>query len=760
MISGLSSSVFATDDESAFLYYYDLETIADSQEFEIEQQVDDSNHADNYEYSIPDEYQPVESDEQFADENYDTDDFDDYFIESVAVAEYSFDIDTGFMLNRVIVQLAESSEREDFVAYSVSENLGRAFTTDLPDLGVPYVGISLLNPSAGLDSSNFRQSSIGNDQNNVFLLELEETGVEAVENALAILNANPLVEIAVHDHLFEQFEIFEQSGSTIPNDPLFPQQYALRAINAPAAWDITRGSSNVVVGVMDSGLDGRHPDLIPNLWVNPRPNSSGPGITNDIHGFNFHAGFGGIPVDDSTNHGTHIAGVVGARGNTGFGMTGVSWDVSLAWLGVGVWDTRSISASAVISAINYANNNAIHILIASWGGPSDNQIIRETIRNFRGLLVAAAGNDWGRNNDNIPVFPASYNFSNVIAVAASDQNNNLAPFSNIGPRSVHIAAPGTSILSTVRNGGHGVMSGTSFAAPHVAGVAALMLSVNPNLTPAQLRTNILSTARTVTGLQNRVSTGGIVDALAAVEVSSPPIERFVMRLYHYTLGRPADSSGLAHWSNHLRNGTRTAGEVAFSFVFSPELAVRNVSNAEFVDILYRTFMNREGDVSGRNHWISRLYAGRSRGEVFASFVNSSEFTDLSRAAGTRIARFALPSDFNARQFVTRFYVHSLQRAPDTRGLNHWTNHLIQGTRTGTQLGRSFMFSAEMNARNLNSGQFIDILYATFLGRTADVNGREFWLGRMNQGMTREEIVDRFARSSEFSRIAMRYGIQR
>jgi len=173
-----------------------------------------------------------------------------------------------------------------------------------------------------------------------------------------------------------------------------------------------------------------------------------------------------------------------------------------------------------------------------------------------------------------------------------------------------------------------------------------------------------------------------------------------------------------------------------------------------------TFLDRPGDAHGRNYWINRLNTGTSRIDVFAGFVNSAEFTALARAAGLRTDRFVPAADAHAREFVRRLFRLTLQRDPDVTGINYWTNHLSNRTRTATQVGHGFIFSVEMNARGLNNTQFVNIMYDAFMGRPADVAGRNYWLGRMNAGMTRQQVFNGFASSPEFAGIAANYGIPR
>ena len=404
-----------------------------------------------------------------------------------------------FAEDRVIVKMSNNPQPGTFSTFSS--------TSVFPaNLGVSFTGIRMLNPSqgsgntGGFTASSFTSSNAGS-KNNIYVLTLEKTGDDAVKSALAILNANPAVEIAEPDFLYEISET--------PNDPMFDAQWALTNINAEKAWEITKGSRNVVVGIVDTGIDGKHPDLAANLWVNPNPNQNG--YVDDLHGYNFSGMVGGTPTDEH-GHGTHVAGIVGAKGNNGIGVSGINWDVSLAWMGTHAGG-NSISLSAAIEAIYYANNHNIHVLNNSYGGDEYSEIFRQAIADYNGLFVAAAGNDYG-DNDIRPQYPASYNLPNVISVASTDSSDFKSDFSNYGAKSVKIAAPGSGILSTYPGDAYREMSGTSMATPYVTGVAALIKAVDSGFTPAEIREMLIMSARPANAVERY--NFGIVNAYDAL----------------------------------------------------------------------------------------------------------------------------------------------------------------------------------------------------------------------------------------------------
>ena len=243
----------------------------------------------------------------------------------------------------------------------------------------------------------------------------------------------------------------------LPDDPFFGDLWGMTAIQAPAAWDTTTGSPNVRVAVVDTGIAYDHPDLAPNVWTNPGESGGGKetngldddgdGFVDDVHGWDFLQS-DNQPLDFS-GHGTHVAGTIGAAGNNGTGVAGVNWQTSLMALRAG--DTELQDAD-IISAFAYACAHGAKVVNASFGGPGFSQAMLDTITSpgcANTLFVAAAGND-GVDVDGAPSYPCSFAAPNLVCVAATDTDGaTLAGFSNYGPGSVDIAAPGVDVLSTV-----------------------------------------------------------------------------------------------------------------------------------------------------------------------------------------------------------------------------------------------------------------------------------------------------------------------
>lgn len=328
-----------------------------------------------------------------------------------------------------------------------------------------------------------------------------------------------------------------QAG-VIPNDPSFSTLWGLNNtgqsggkvdgdIDAPEAWNLTTGSSSIIVAVIDTGIDYNHSDLAANMWRNPGEiagdgiDNDGDGFVDDVYGWDF-ANNDSNPMDDN-NHGTHVAGTIGAVGNNGTGVVGVNWNVSLMALKFLDAAGNGFTSNAVL-AINYATmmrerGNNVRVLNNSWGGGGYSQPLYDAIAASRDegiLVVAAAGNGGsdgvGDNNDSVPNYPSNYTLDNVIAVAATTRTDTLASYSNFGVTSVDLAAPGSSILSTTRNNGYTTMSGTSMATPHVAGVAALAWSLVPDATYQEIRSAIIAGVDPLAALATKVASGGRLNA--------------------------------------------------------------------------------------------------------------------------------------------------------------------------------------------------------------------------------------------------------
>lgn len=418
-----------------------------------------------------------------------------------------------------------------------------------------------------------------------YLVHVGDHRVGSVSQAVEVFKNNS-ASIA-----YAEPDIIAHLNSHFPNDPQFPLLWGLHNvgqaapcnfadIDAPEAWDIAQGNHNVVVGVIDTGIDYTHEDLAENIWSNPNETSGDangdgyPGVSgvdddgdglidegldelgnevsrflqdgatpnpewvnnlvndddengyeDDIHGWDFVRN-GNIPMDDN-GHGSHVAGTIGAKGNNGVGVVGVCWSVQL--MPIKAFNALGSLSSDLAEAINYATENGARLTSNSYGWPGYDQTIYDIIAAARSagrLFVAAAGNNGIRDNDNLNEnerpYPASYDLDNIIAVAATDSGDRLANFSHYGITTVDVGAPGQEIYSTIP-GGYGQMDGTSMAAPHVAGLAALIWSMRADLTFTEVRAAILEGVDRIPDLEGKSVSGGRINAFNSLVYASPHV---------------------------------------------------------------------------------------------------------------------------------------------------------------------------------------------------------------------------------------------
>jgi len=400
-----------------------------------------------------------------------------------------------------------------------------------------------------------------------FLVKVKDAKVFTSKSVLSALNAEEVKPVLEKHNIFlVKRNILEKSDFSInslaaneqvllvepnyiyrinktPNDPMLGELWGLKNnaqkggragidISAEQAWDIQTGSREVIVAVIDTGIDHTHPDLKNNMWVNeaeknglPGVDDDGNGYVDDIYGYDF-VNNDGNPMDDH-GHGTHCAGTIGAEGDDGAGIVGVAWHVRL--MGIKFLSAGGSGTLAnAIKSIDYATKMGAHIQSNSWGGGGFTQLLKEAIERSRdknALFVAAAGNE-SNDNDAHPSYPATYDVDNIVSVAALDNSGQLAYFSSYGKKTVHVAAPGVDVTSSVpyttNRSGYDTWSGTSMATPHVAGAAALLVSQNPNITYAEMKTRIMSGARVMASLRNKVASAGLLNAYYTLTGETAP----------------------------------------------------------------------------------------------------------------------------------------------------------------------------------------------------------------------------------------------
>jgi subtilisin family serine protease len=485
---------------------------------------------------------------------------------------------------------------------------------------------------------------------------------EPLADLIAAYEAMPNVEYAEPNYI-----VSTAAAVPPPNDTRFGDLWGLHNtgqsggtpdadIDALEAWAYTTGNSNVIVAVIDTGIDYNHPELSDNMWVNPDPDP----LLNDIHGIRFISGNGqptsGDPMDDQ-GHGTHVAGTIGAAGNNNLGIIGVNWNVQLMAL---KFITAANQGSIVdaIACIEYAVEHGAHLSNNSWGGGGYSQALQEAIAaagRANQLFVVAAGNS-GTNNDDLPFWPSNINEPNVIAVANSSRTDSRWSSSNYGVNSVHLAAPGAAIWSTLPNNSYASYTGTSMAAPHVAGTAALLLSRFPNAPYTDLRRWLLDSVDPLANWTSLVETGGrlnaanaLHDAQFGVSLPSPlPITipagdsaTLVVRYYPTQYGPFNDQLVIQHNDASQSNvvlqisgtGTsrppqltlRSAAQTATngSGAVTLELDVTD-SDSDAVDIALE--YSTDNQATWQTNWISAVTA--SQGSVTASNLVATQLRNI------------------------------------------------------------------------------------------------------------------------------------
>ncbi|NIM10963.1 MAG: PKD domain-containing protein [Candidatus Aminicenantes bacterium] len=365
----------------------------------------------------------------------------------------------------------------------------------------------------------------------VGVLVKEKKNNASIEEIVQTLRNTRGIRRVEFDHIF--------TIAATPNDPRFSELWGMHNtgqtggtadadIDAPEAWDLATGSADVIVAVVDTGINYNHTDLAPNMWKNPGEiagngqDDDGNGYIDDIYGIDT-VNDDTNPIDDN-GHGSHCAGTIGAKGNDGFGVVGVNWNVKFMALksfnsGGSGYTSDSVTCYEYLIDQKQRGQNIVAVS-NSWSGSSYVQDLVDVI-NIAGqegiLSVCAAGNN-SRDNDQTPIYPACYDSVYVISVAATDHNDALASFSNWGAVSVDLSAPGVNVLSCVHTGNDfGQKSGTSMATPHVSGAVALLASVFSNDTPQQRKDRILNFVDPIPAMSGKCVSGGRLNVFKAVQ---------------------------------------------------------------------------------------------------------------------------------------------------------------------------------------------------------------------------------------------------
>lgn len=335
-----------------------------------------------------------------------------------------------------------------------------------------------------------------------FGVQRVRVGEERIASVTESLKADPAIAFVTRNY-------YVYPDQLTPNDPEWKKLWGMQKIGMPAAWAKTTGNSNVIVAVLDTGVDYTHPDLAGNLWKTPSGDYGMSFCTDSSDPKNARTLPPRPGAMDSNGHGTHVSGTIAATGNNALNVAGVAWKVQIMALRfLCERDGRGTTGDA-IRALEYAVVNGAHIANNSWGGAPPDVALETAIQEAaaKGILFIASAGNYGSDQGIDPNYPAAYQHPNVIGVAASDSQDNLASFSNWSPTLVHIAAPGVQILSTLPGKSVGTKDGTSMAAPHVSGCAALLKAVDMNRKAADLKRLLLDRADALPSLQGKVQKG-------------------------------------------------------------------------------------------------------------------------------------------------------------------------------------------------------------------------------------------------------------
>ncbi len=364
----------------------------------------------------------------------------------------------------------------------------------------------------------------------LYLVQLAQHEIDSVPEAMDRFQALRAVAYAEPNFIVQ--------ATSTPNDPSYSALWGMNNtgqtggkvdgdIDAPEAWDLTTGTNSVVVAVIDTGADYTHPDLAPNMWTNTAEipgngiDDDGDGFIDDVRGWNFYSD-SNDPMDDHY-HGTHVSGTIGASGNNATGVVGVCWKVRIMPLKF-LNSAGSGTTADAIDAVNFATAKRVLLTSNSWGGDTFSQALKDAIdaANSAGILFVAAAGNSALNMDASPGYPASYSSPNVISVAATDENDNLASFSNYGNTTVDLGAPGVNILSCRPGSTYQYLGGTSMATPHVSGACALLKAFAPGLSASEIKARILAGVDPIPSLTGKCVTGGRLNVFQTLRPLSGP----------------------------------------------------------------------------------------------------------------------------------------------------------------------------------------------------------------------------------------------
>ena len=398
---------------------------------------------------------------------------------------------------------------------------------------------SLINKNIDVELKETIKLSYGN----LYLLKTTNKNLN-LNRVRANLENQPEVEYAEPNFIYRAIGTETSFDFTAPTDPRFGELWGLNNtganepggtsrgvqgadVSAFKAWEVTKGSKQVRIAVIDTGIEYTHPDLAANMWTNEAEangeagvDDDGNGFIDDIHGYDF-ANDDNDPIDGHS-HGTHCAGTIGAVHDNGVGVAGVMADVQLIAVKF-LTDSGSGTSANAVRAIDYATSLDVDLMSNSWGGGGFSQAMFDAIERAseKGIIFTAAAGNSSSDNDVRPHYPSNYELPNVVSVAAHTAQDGLASFSCYGAKTVHIAAPGHNILSTVKNAGYSVFSGTSMATPHVSGALGLLLAHEGRMPHEEMRERLMATSEPIRSYRRKTISGGRLNAYNLVTNTRP-----------------------------------------------------------------------------------------------------------------------------------------------------------------------------------------------------------------------------------------------
>jgi hypothetical protein len=507
--------------------------------------------------------------------------------------------------------------------------------------------VNLKKPSGELKADNFEKG-----KNFTKLAEFSDLNIrllqtsDSIEKTIKKLNADPSVELAEPN--------FKRYPTATPNDVYFSNYlWALNNtgqtvdgitgtigadISAVSGWNNESSlSGTVIVADIDTGTNYSHPDLVGNMWdgtfcKNENNVSISGGCPN--HGWNYDAG--NNDPSDTDGHGSMTSGIIGASTNNSIGVSGTSYYNHTKIMSV----KFGFDVASEINAINFAKNNGAKVINASYGGVDYSQLEKDAIDSFPGVFVAAAGN-YGTDNDATHFYPSDYTSLNIISVTSTGQNDHLSTFSDYGPISVDLAAPGENIVSTNNLSTYSMGDGTSFSAPYVSGVSALLYEKNPNLSIEQMRYILLNSGdplKTSTEMQE-INSGKRLNLESALNMANnPPTILASTPVYRF-------------WSSTMHHHFYTASEAEKNYV----IANYSTDVWNYEGIAYRAFSQAETGIAPVYRFWSSTMHGHfyTASEAEKNYVIANYSTDVWNYEG--IAFYVYTNQMADTQPVYRFW---------------------------------------------------------------------------------------------------------